>query len=339
MTEIEAQPSAETPEPPTSEAPASEAPATPPPRQRSSAGPWLYGLGFLVLLGVEFYLWQHPYNPDGTVPDQVQALSGRLGELDTRVSQLEQRIGGAKLDQMASRLDALEKRPAGDTNALAARLSALEQKVGNESQLEARLDALSGRLDTLANKEQSSDTDIARRLDAAVQRMAAIEKATSQVTGLADRASRLARLQSAQVALEAGQPLGEIPGAPPALARFATVAPPTPASLRLAYPAAERAALDASSPEVQGKPFLDRVLARAQDLVTIRQGDRVIVGDEVAGILARARTAIMAGDVAGAVAAVSTLHGPAADAMADWLAQAQALLAARSALADMAAHA
>ena len=47
----------------------------------------------------------------------------------------------------------------------------------------------------------------------------------------------------------------------------------------------------------------------------------------------------MAGDVAGAVDAVSSLHGAAADAMSNWLAQAKALLAARSALADMSAHA
>ena len=50
-------------------------------------------------------------------------------------------------------------------------------------------------------------------------------------------------------------------------------------------------------------------------------------------MLARARGSLDAGDLAGAVAAVATLTGPAAQAMADWLAQARALLDARAALA------
>ena len=94
----------------------------------------------------------------------------------------------------------------------------------------------------------------------------------------------------------------------------------------------------ASQPDTGGKPFLGRMLTRAEELVTVRQGDRVLVGNPAAGVLARARGALDAGDLAGAVAAVSGLSGPPAAAMAAWLADAQALLAARAGLADMAAH-
>ena len=72
--------------------------------------------------------------------------------------------------------------------------------------------------------------------------------------------------------------------------------------------------------------------------MTVRQGDRVLVGDSAAGVLARARNALDAGDLAGAVAAVSTLSGPPAAAMAGWRADAQAVLDARAGLAAMAAH-
>jgi hypothetical protein len=65
----------------------------------------------------------------------------------------------------------------------------------------------------------------------------------------------------------------------------------------------------------------------------------VLLGDPAAGVLARARTALDAGDLAAAVAAVSSLSGPPATAMAVWLADARALLQARAGLADMAAHA
>ena len=64
----------------------------------------------------------------------------------------------------------------------------------------------------------------------------------------------------------------------------------------------------------------------------------MLVGDPAAGVLERARTALDAGDLAGAVAAVDSLNGAAAQAMAGWLAQARALLDARAALAEWAAH-
>ena len=68
---------------------------------------------------------------------------------------------------------------------------------------------------------------------------------------------------------------------------------------------------------------------------TLGQGElieAVIVPD-------RARAALDAGDLVGAVATVGSLTGPAADAMAGWMMQARALLDARAALADWAAHA
>ena len=111
------------------------------------------------------------------------------------------------------------------------------------------------------------------------------------------RTSRLARLQAAGAALAAGRPLGALPDAPPALARFATTAPPTEASLRLAFPAAAQAALAASRPDTAGKPFLDRLWTRTQALVTVRQGDKVIVGDPAGGVLAAARARLDAGDL------------------------------------------
>ena len=73
--------------------------------------------------------------------------------------------------------------------------------------------------------------------------------------------------------------------------------------------------------------------------MTVRQGDRVLLGDPAAGVLARARTALDAGDLTGAVAAVSSLSGRRPPRWPAWLADAKALLQARAGLADMAAHA
>jgi hypothetical protein len=305
-------------EDPVPDTPMTPATASPPPR---NLVPWLYGIGFVVLAGAIFYLWQNPSAPPpSSAASDIQAL-------------------GSQIQALQSRIDRLEQRPASDTAPLAARVAVLEQKAGGDTQLAGRVDALAGRIDALAGRVQASETTMTRRIDAETARVDAVEKTAGQMAGVADRANRVARVQAAELALAAGQPLGDIPGAPAALARFATTKPPTEASLRLAFPAAERAALDVSDPEVEGKPFLDRVLARTQELVTIRQGDHVIVGDSAAGLLTRARSALTAGDLPGAVAAVSELHGPPAGAMADWLGQAKALLEARAALATFGARA
>ena len=161
------------------------------------------------------------------------------------------------------------------------------------------------------------------------------EVLAARLTALEQATTRATRLQAIAVALAAGRKLGNIPNAPPALARFATTNPPTEAALRLAYPAAERAALEAGRSPGDDQPFWKRLLTRVEDLVVVRQGDHVVVGDPAAGVLSRARTALGAGDLAGAVVALSELRGPAATAMAGWLTDATALRDARAALLDL----
>jgi hypothetical protein len=77
---------------------------------------------------------------------------------------------------------------------------------------------------------------------------------------------------------------------------------------------------------------------KAQTLVTVRQGDTVLVGAPAAVTLNAARGKLDAGDLAGAVAALSALDGPAAKAMAGWRSDAQALLDARAALTSLGAR-
>jgi hypothetical protein len=273
-------------------------------------------------------------------PTQDTAALDRLSQ---QVASLEQRPA-PDLSRIEARLAALEQQPPPDFGGLKDRIAALHQSVAALQQRTAAFDDLSQRVGTLAqqvqgaaSQGQQADASMKQRLDSLGSRLSAMEQGAGRLKALAERANRLARLQAAQMALARGQKLGEIPGAPPPLARYADATPPTLASLRLAYPAAEQAALDASSPDTAGKPFFARVMAHAQELVTVRQGDRVLVGDPVAGVLAHARAALDAGDLAGAANAVASLGGASAQAMAGWLSQAEALLAARAALADMVA--
>lgn len=285
---------------------------------------------------------EHRPAPDlADVQSQLAALQQRqtpdLAPLQAQIASLQHAQQAAQ-----SSMTALQHEQA----AAQARLGALEKQVATNSQsvataaeLTDRLNSVATQVQALAARDQNAAGILSHRLDAAETRLAALEHNTADMMQMARHAARLARIEMAQAALAAGEKLGDIAGAPPAVAHFAGLAPPTEAALRLSFPKAAEAALAAASPATSGKPFLQQMLTRAEDLVTVRQGDHVLLGNPVAGLLARAHAALDAGDLTGAISAVSGLTGAPAQAMADWLAQARALLAARAGLAAMAAHA
>ncbi|HTQ70135.1 MAG TPA: hypothetical protein VMH92_01395 [Acidocella sp.] len=153
---------------------------------------------------------------------------------------------------------------------------------------------------------------------------------------LTQRMALLNALGTARLALDEGQPLGQIPGAPPELAQFATQAPPTMAQLRDAFAPAAKAAEAASLGDNGQVSFWARVRARLEGLMTISDGDHVVFGPPAAAALNNARLALDNDDLAGAVAALRDLGPGAKDAMAGWISQAQALLAAKAALLSLA---
>ncbi len=375
-------------------------------RRRRDPLPWFYVLGFLILAGAIFYLYQNPAVPSGvqqeavrvdTLQQQVQRLNDRLAQAEARpaaapvdlaplnreiaalqarpapaapnLGPLEARIAAVEarsapqppnLGPLESRIAALEGRPAappvnlapleGRITALEGRpvpppvnLAPLESRIAavearpippsvDLAPLTSRTDALGGRLDALGG-----------RLDTLDPRIATLEQQEKQSAGqlgaVAERSQRISRVQAAMVALDSGQRLGDVPGAPPAVARYALDAPPTEQALRGSFDRAAEAAQHAEQPAIMDKQsFGGRLWSRAQQAVTVRQGDNVVVGDPLAGVLGRARQLLDAGDLAGAVAAVDTLTGPPAAAMADWVGQAHGLLDARRALSGLAAR-
>lgn len=319
--------------------PAVEPPSEPPspPAPRRSLLPWLTGAGFLLLAVGLFWVWRHPAIPPPS--EQTDTMAREINALEARVARLEQRPPSQMPDlgPLAARVAALEQRPAAqgvapapaapDLGPLQARVSALEQRQPPSlTPLETRIAAIETR--------QSAESQLAVRITALENADASMQ---ARITANDKAAQRVAVVQSTSAALATGQKLGDLPGAPSALTRFANTNPPTEAALRLAFPQAARQALAAAHPVSGDKPLLTRLWAQAQDLVTIRQGDHVLVGDPTAGMLERARAALDAGDLSAAVTNVATLQGAAGQAMAAWLAQARALLDARAALAAWAA--
>jgi hypothetical protein len=202
----------------------------------------------------------------------------------------------ARLDTLQQRLAQLELRPAPSPTAAAPDLTAVETRL---DQVTAKVTALQG-----------SDPGVVQSLAGKVQ---ALEQGLAQTEQHEQTAARLARLQAAGVALAAGQALGDIPGAPPALATFATAAPPTEGSLRSSFSA----------------------VAAAAEQASVQQGGKVLVGPPASHVLAQARARLDDGDLAGAVGALDQLDPAAAKVLAGWRAQAQSLLDARAALAGM----
>jgi len=297
---------------------------------------------------------------DATLSKQASSLQGlgdRLGAVEGRVATAEKQDAASfqgltdRLGAVEGRVAAAEKQDASSFQGLTDRLGAVEDRAGTAEKQDAasfqgltdRLGTVEGRVAAADKQDATSFQGLTDRLGTVEGRVAAVEKQGSttagQLGGVAERAQRISRTQVAAAALEAGQKLGEIPGAPPALARFAYNAPPTEAGLRLSFNAAAEAAQNASQPgAMEGQPFASRLWTRAQQSLSVRQGDRVVLGDPVAGLLAHARQALEAGDLSSAVSTLDGLTGPAAAAMADWVSQARGLLDARSALATMAAR-
>jgi hypothetical protein len=280
--------------------------------------PWFGGAGFLLLAAAIFYVWQYPTVPDETVRNAsaTQLLEQRLAAVDARLGRLEQR-------------------PTPDLGKISARVDVLEGRIADQTQLGSRLDTLSGRIESLSGRDQTALDATKQRLDGLTSRIAALESNAGGLDSVTKRLNRVAKLQEASIALAAGRPVGDLPNAPEALARYAHTAPPTEAQLRVEFAKAQKGALAAKQPNNSDLPFIGRVWDRAQGMITIRQGDDLVVGNTSAIILNQAQAALDLGDLPAAVQAVETLKGEPGQAMADWLAEAKALLSARSALANM----
>jgi hypothetical protein len=90
-------------------------------------------------------------------------------------------------------------------------------------------------------------------------------------------------------------------------------------------------------PAVAG--WAGEALARLSRLFVIRRVNGDVAGDSADAVLARAGARLDGGDLAGAVAQLAALSGPAADAVGPWLEEARARLAADEALDEIGARA
>ena len=174
--------------------------------------PWLTGAGFVVLAVALFWVWRHPAAP---------AQSPRLADLAARVAALEQRSAppAANLAPLAARITALEQRPAAQQ---AAPPDLARWPPRGRPGASAAAAARPRRAPPWRHASRLSNT--------------AIMPTRRGLAGLEQSIGRAARCRRRAWRSTPGESC-PIPGAPPALARYAdTPPPPTEAALRLSFP-------------------------------------------------------------------------------------------------------
>jgi hypothetical protein len=286
------------PPPPPKAAPPKPKPA--PPAEKKTGGsimPLIGLIAFLVLAAGELYLYK--------LHLAQQDDSAQIAALESQIATIQQSVTQPPPSPTS---------PAGQAN------------TQTQANLNEKFDALTAQVAAMQNQLATDHGTITT-----------IQADSTDLTGLTAKITLLNRLESARIALESGQPLGDIPNAPPALAKFATTAPPTQAQLQLAYPAAAAAANNASVDKQDKGSVWSQALARVENLVTISNGTHVIIGAPAAAITTQAGEKLNAGDLAGAVSTLTNGLSPTTlAALGDWLPQAQSLLAARAAIVTLA---
>lgn len=269
-----------------------------------------------------------------------------LDQLSLRVDRAADRIETATREQMArdaqeaARIEQIGRDTAARQAAMEQAQLALVQRItAAEGALASRAQTVEAQAARIAALEQLLAARTAA-IEAQAGRLAALEGTAQRLAALEGRSARMALVDGLRMALDAGRPLGPQLGTlsnPPApLARFATAAPPTEAALRLSFEEAARAGRQASEPAREGG-VVDSAMARLSGLVTVRRGEEVVWGDAAAAEIERARRALEAGDLEASLRHLTRLPPQAREAMRGWTGQAEALIAARAALRQLAA--
>lgn len=211
-----------------------------------------------------------------------------------------------------------------DLRTNAAKTSPVADLIAAQAQLAQKQAALSAQITAVQGQVVADHTTLA-----------ALQVNAQEISQLTTRMAQLNAVAAARMALEAGQPLGVIPHAPPALTLFADTAPPTLLQLKADFPAVARNAEAASLTSSDTTGFWNKVKVRLEGLITVSNGQHVIFGPPAAATLNIMRVALANDDLASAVAAAETLNAPTQAAMASWLTPARQLLAAQQALLSM----
>lgn len=318
----------------------------------------------LVVVGVVAFFtapqWR-PYAAAFLVPtERIEALAGRVEDLAGQVSGFEQTLSALRRDLADLRESAGQGGDAGGgvpveaVTRLEERLAALESAQG-DSVSPAHLEELRQQLGEIRQMvatvrenvvEAGTVLRLAERVEAAEQavrqarsRSSAAESLLLAVGQLREAINRGgsfdAEFRALRILAEGNRELAD-PLA--ALAERTSGGIPTRTALAARFGDLATSIVRADfGPEQEG--WLRRTVQRFSTIVSVKRTEGEAVGDSPAAIVARAEAALDQGDLGEAVGEVAKLDGPAAEAAAPWLADANARLAAERALSELSAAA
>jgi hypothetical protein len=279
-----------------------------------------------------------------TLAQQIEALRADVGANAAAASQQAETLkadldsAGGRMDAFDQRLTELEKRPVQGGAASASALEAFGREMSDMRRL----------LDEQRSAATASQDQIAAAADAAAARIKAAEaeaaRLQTEAESAAKRATARAALSHVQAALESGtsmeSALADLTAAgvevPAALTEQA-VGVPSMAALKSSFPTAARASLAAAlKAESDGNG-----LGRLGAFLRAQTGARSLApraGDDADAVLSRSEAALIAGDLAAAVAELDALPEAGRPAMSEWLALAAKRQSAAEAVSALAAQ-
>lgn len=287
---------------------------------------------------------------EARLEEERSATAGQLADLDQRLGQVDQL--SAEVDRIAGELSA-----AGDqvtttqqrTETVASDVTALGDRVAStQQQTETLVGSVATLTDQLGAVGQQT-TALAGTVDGLSARVTATEEQVTKDDSLREQAAALALITGQlEAAINRAQPyegplksLQAIGGDDPVLQAATAKLEPTAATGAPSL-ATLRASFEDSASQIihrsrapEGDGLLDQAAGNLLSLVTVRPVGADVQGDDPAARVARAEARLADGDLAGAVAEIEALEGPAADAAAPWLAAAKARLDAEAALASL----
>jgi hypothetical protein len=334
-------------------------PAGHPAEARRADAPHRGGFGWIVVIalilgGVAASPWWAPEIAPllpwaaGTVPApapqaDADAANRRLDELGRRLADAEQRLvqlgqrptadGAVRDAALAPLRDAIQRQESGIAG-LANRTAALEQRPvapptdpailadlqSATAKLGAALATLEQRVGALASANAS---DAAASIDPAL--LLSLGQLHQALQGSGPFAAEL----GAATALASGH--ADVRAALAPLAESAARGVPSLAILRQRFDGLAGSIADAGTGAAAPDDWSGQVLGKLRSLVTVRRVGPAASGDGPEAAVAQAESALARDDLAGAVAALEALHGPAMVAAREWLETARRRLAVEAA--------
>lgn len=286
---------------------------------------------------------------------RIASVETKSAESGTRLTSAEEKLAAAtqsadSATAIGARLDKIERDAAALKQSLsdaAAATQASQQKLDEMAKAMPPADIADqiARLDAIVKALNTALDTLTPKINQMEMRVAALEAKKDDPDAAARAALGLALSNLSRAATSAESFKGELdvvasflPNEPElaALSDAAAKGVATEASLKERFPALVQTVLDAER-QAKDDGLFQRFVSNARKLITVRRTGE-IAGDDTEAILARMEERLKLNDLSAAVAQAKDLKGPAAEAAAPWMKEAQARVATTQLLRELTAR-